>query len=84
MHQVRALEVLLKASRAPARYSTRVWTVLSFPVLFGTVFRFSTRTKLEGLLVSFLIVLIYSAACLLEKNCLDRRRSVSGTIRRRF
>jgi uncharacterized membrane protein YwaF len=77
MHLLRIVEILLKASRAHACYSTRVWTALFFPVLFGTVFRFSMRTKLEGLFVSFLIVLIYSAACFLERNYLDGNRASS-------
>lgn len=77
MHLFRIVKILLKASTARRCYSTRVWTALFFPVLLGTVFRFSTRAKLEGLLVSFLIVLIYSAACFLERNYLDDNRSSS-------
>lgn len=74
MRLLRTLEILLKASRTHARYSTRVWAALFLPVLFGTVFQVSSRAKLEGLFVSFLIVVIYTAACLFEKNYLRGRR----------
>jgi len=78
MHLHRFVEVLLKASNARACYLTRVWTALFFPALVGTVFRFSTRAKLEAFLVSLLIVVVYSAACVLERNYLNVDRSRSA------
>jgi hypothetical protein len=65
---IRILQLLLKAVSARACYSTRVWTALFFPILLGTVLGLSTRMKVEGLLVSVGVVVVYSVAYFLDKK----------------
>jgi hypothetical protein len=56
----RVLELVLLSLRARASYPTRVWTALLLPVLAGTAFGWSTRMKLEGLILGVLVAAFYT------------------------
>lgn len=64
----RLVELLLNAVKARACYSTRVWTALFLPVLIGSLLGIPTRVKVENLLVSTGVVLVYSIAHFVEKK----------------
>jgi len=48
---IRLLELVTISLRARASSETRVWTALLLPILAGTVMHWTTRMKLEGLLL---------------------------------
>ena len=63
-------ELILASLRVRADYPTRVWTALAVPSLAGTLLGWSTRKKLEGLLLGVLLSLFYTIACIVWKKYL--------------
>ena len=66
----RIVELLLNTAKARASYSTRVWTALFLPLVIGSLLGLSIRIKIENLLVSTGVVLVYSVAHFSEKKFL--------------
>jgi uncharacterized membrane protein (DUF2068 family) len=66
----RIVDKLLAALRAPGSYLTRIWTALFLPLAIGTVLDWPTRAKFEGLLLSLLVVTVYTAFHLVWKRYL--------------
>lgn len=56
----RLVELVLLSLKARASYQTRVWTALVLPILAGTVFGWSTKAKLEGLILGVLVAAFYT------------------------
>jgi hypothetical protein len=59
---VRILELLFGFLQTRASYTNRVWSALLFPVVAGTLFGLSMRTKVEGVLLGMLVVVFYTAS----------------------
>ena len=56
----RLVELVLLSLKARASYQTRVWTALVLPILAGTVCGWSTKAKLEGLILGVLVATFYT------------------------
>jgi hypothetical protein len=65
---IRLFELITISLRARASYETRVWTALLLPILAGTVLHWTTRMKLEGLLLGVLTVIFYTIAVWIRKK----------------
>jgi hypothetical protein len=66
----RIFNLIMVSLRARASYETRVWTALLLPNLAGTVLHWSTRMKLEGLLLGVLVVVFYTVAVWIRQRLL--------------
>jgi hypothetical protein len=70
LDMIRMLQMILDSVKVRDSYPTRIWTALFFPVFTGTVFGWSTRTKLEALMIGVLVALAYTAAEWINKKYL--------------
>jgi hypothetical protein len=66
----RFIQIIIQTVKARASYLTRVWEALYLPVLVGTFSGWSFQMQLHALLVSFIVVVVYSTAQILERKFL--------------
>ena len=72
----RIFSLLIELSRARASNSSRTWTMLSLPQFVAIFASWSLHQRLEALLVSVLVVGVYSLTVAWEGRC--RKESANG------
>ena len=64
------LKLALQFVSSRASYTTRVWSALYLPVIIGAASGWSTRSRVEALLISIAIVAVYTMATWMHKKYL--------------